>query len=387
MMQAQKTIQSSRDRLLASRAINLKTRKAKILLFFVAIAFLIAAGDPSYDLPSSVALMENLHDDSDSNKVGTEQTCAVGIWNKDTHQLDENPKCTASSELLHMERPETKKRLTYMLLYYNNHKHLAQQVHSWKNFSQAALDQIQFVIVDDGSTLGHTAADLFAANRNYIKGLDILVYKIDQDLAWNIGGARNLGFYMSNTEWIFMNDADIEVKTDTMDFVTRLLDYKPQQQENGTTTGLEPVYLYFKRWREAGFKNHPAVMLIKRKHYWMLGGCDEDFVGHYGQTDPHFRLKVKLDKTLHGYTTEDLMNAQQISPLYEMAESLPCPAGMTCLEPYVGQTPSRDTKPNKDLIKKKRKIGKWSNTVLRFTWKRGTWESSSWWQALLGWFQ
>lgn len=372
-------MQSSRDRLVQSRA-KLQTKQLILVLLFVAVAiFLISSGDPSYDLPSSVALMGNLHEEV----VGTEQTCAVGIWNEQTHQLEANPNCTASSELLHMERPETNKKLTYMLLYYNKHVHLAHQIKSWKNFSQAALDQTQFVIVDDGSTLGHTAADLLAANRDFVKGLDILVYKIDQDLDWNIGGARNLGFYMSNTPWIFMNDADIEVKSDTMDFVTTLPDSNPS--ENGTIVQ-EPVYLYFKRWREAGFKNHPAVMLIKKEHYWMLGGCDEDFVGHYGQTDPHFRLKVKLDKTLHGYTTEDLMNAQKISPLYEMPDSPPCPSGMTCLESFVGKTPSRDTKPNKDLIKKKRKQGKWSNKVLRFTWKRGTWELS-WWQNMLSWFQ
>lgn len=369
--------------MLEARA-NLKTKQSLLVILLVVVAiWLVHAIDPSYDY-HSVALIGNLHEDTPV--VGTKQTCAVGIWNERTHELEENSNCTASAELLHMERPKTDKNITYMLLYYNAHKHLAHQVKAWKNFSKAALDQIQFVIVDDGSTLGHTAADLFAANREFVKGLDILVYKIDQDLAWNIGGARNLGFWMANTPWVFMNDADIEVRPDTMDFVTELVKQGPPPVNlgNGTkTNSLEPVYLYFKRWREAGFKNHPAVMLIQRKHYWMLGGCDEDFVGHYGQTDPHFRLKVKLDPTLHGYTTEDFMNAKNISPLYEMADDIPCPAGMTCLEPYVGQKPSRDTKPNKDLIKQKRRIGKWSNQVLRFTWKRATWEPTSW----FSWFQ
>lgn len=147
-----------------------------------------------------------------------------------------------------------------MLLYYNDHKHLARQVASWKNFSQAALDQIQFVIVDDGSTLGHKVAGLFPVNREMMKGLDVIVYKVDQNLAWNIGGARNLGFWMSNTEWIFMNDTDIEGKPDTVDFVSELanIDYS---NYNGTSQA--PVYLYFKRCRASGFKNHPAVILLK----------------------------------------------------------------------------------------------------------------------------
>lgn len=394
MFQARKTIMSSRDRLQQSKAkLQMKQQQSILLLLFVlTTTLLISSGDPSYDMPSSISLMGNVLDGNDNTTTTTnetsstttqQQSCPVGIWNKTTHLLDVNANCTNSQELLHMPRPETNKTLTYMLLYYNNHGHLAQQINAWKNYSRAALDQTQFLIIDDGSTPGHTAADLFAANRELMKGLDVVVYKIDQDLVWNIGGARNLGFWMANTEWVFMNDADIEVKPDTMDFITDLVnkDYSNQT--------VAPIYLYFKRLKPEGFKNHPAVMLLKKEYYWILGGCDEDFVGNYGQTDPHFRLKAKLHPTLDGVTTEDLMNEQNISALIEMPDDPPCPIGMTCMEPYVGQKPSRDTKPNKDLIKKKRREGKWSNKCLRFTWKRDSWEpSSSWsWLSWTGWFK
>ena len=343
--------------------------------------FLINSFDPYNEMLSAVRLVGNYIEVGEEVSVSTKQTCPVGIWNTSTHLLEENPNCTASRELLKMPRVETKKKITLLLLYYNDHKHLAHQVVSWKNFSQAAVDQTQFVIVDDGSTLNHTAADCFAANKEMVDDLDVIIYKIDQDLAWNIGGARNLGFWMSNTEWIFMNDADIIVKSDTMDFVSELAN---KDYSNFDGTNKAPVYLYFKRWRASGFKKHPAVMLLKREHYWKVGGCDEDFVGNYGQTDPHFRLKVKLHPHLRHIATEDLMNEKNISPLYEMADDLACPIGMTCLEPYVGQAPSRDTRPNRDMLTEKRNAGmKWSNKCLRFTWKRVTW-GSSW--AWFGWF-
>ena len=40
-------------------------------------------------------------------------------------------------------------------------------------------------------------------------------------------------------------------------------------------------------------KLHPAVCLIRKEDYWKIGGCDEDFVGNYGQTDPHFWYRAK----------------------------------------------------------------------------------------------
>ena len=354
-------------------------RTSKLILIFVLFHFLISflcLKDLLYNslafslkdlLYNSSALV--VPGDIHGASFGTEKLCAVGMWNKDTHQLQANTDCAASKTLFPMEQPKTNKRMTFLLLYYNSHKFLSHQVKSWTNFSKAALDQIQFVIIDDGSAFGHTAADFLRINRNYTKGLDIVVFKIDQDLAWNIGGARNLGFLMANTEWVFMNDADIEVRAETIDFVTKLIN---QQDNRFNGTNSEKVYLYFKRWTEAGVKNHPAVMLIKKEHFWMLGGCDEDFVGHYGQTDPHFTFKIKMNPTLHIIATAVLMDAQKISPLYQLESDLPCPVGMACLQSYKGQKLSRNSTRNKLLFEQKRNGG-WSNMCLRFTWKRVSW--------------
>ena len=124
-------MQSSRERLLEARA-NLKTKQSLLVILLVVVAiWLVHAIDPSYDY-HSVALIGNLHEDTPV--VGTKQTCANGIWNERTHELEENSNCTSSAELLHMERPKTDKNITYMLLYYNAHKHLAHQVKAWKNF-------------------------------------------------------------------------------------------------------------------------------------------------------------------------------------------------------------------------------------------------------------
>ena len=40
-------------------------------------------------------------------------------------------------------------------------------------------------------------------------------------------------------------------------------------------------------------KVHPAVCLIRKKDYWNIGGCEEQLVGNYGQTDPIFWYRSK----------------------------------------------------------------------------------------------
>ena len=59
----------------------------------------------------------------------------------------------------------------------------------------------------------------------------------------------------------------------------------------------------FQRRKPSGeMKPHPGTWLMKTGLYWQSGGCDEDFVGSYGQTDPHFDYRAK--KTNHDDVVE-----------------------------------------------------------------------------------
>jgi hypothetical protein len=101
--------------------------------------------------------------------------------------------------LIHSQPPpSSNKKVTFFLIYYNDHHLLAQQLDSWTKFSAQALDQIQFLVVNDGSAPFHTAMYFFRANPQLTNQLDLVVYKIDQDMDWNIGGGRNLGFWMAS---------------------------------------------------------------------------------------------------------------------------------------------------------------------------------------------
>ena len=92
---------------------------------------------------------------------------------------------------------------------------------------------------------------------------------------------------------------------------------------------------------------HPAVCLLRKTDYWDVGGCDEDLVGHYGQTDPIFwhraigKLKVHTEKKLYlDYMPDGEANI------------------------------NRNTSYNAKLFKYKKRINNWSTNFVRFKWKR-----------------
>lgn len=302
------------------------------------------------------------------------QQCPVGILNSETHTLDINKSCPASAKLLRFPSPPTNKRVTFLLLYYNDHHLLAQQLDSWTKFSQEALDQIQFLVVDDGSVPGHGAKDFFRANLELTNKLDLALYRIDQDMEWNIGGARNLGFWMASTPWVFMSDGDIRVEPDTMDYILTLANDATSTFIKNNVS-VSRLYGYFQRYVAPNEKKpHPAVMLAKKKDYWIAGGCDEDFVGHYGQTDPHFRYRVYEHPALHMEWAKVEMDEKNITPLIYLDKHVQCPAGVTCLEKYAGKKLTKDTAFNKKLMEGKKRTGRWTKEYLRFTWKRVTWQ-------------
>ena len=90
-----------------------------------------------------------------------------------------------------------------------------------------------------------------------------------------------------------MIDCDILVTPDIAGLSLRLL---KEERAHNAKDGTRNIYIHFRRIysNETGVarRPHPAVMLLSKQAYWMSGGCDEDFVGNYGKTDPHFKWRA-----------------------------------------------------------------------------------------------
>ena len=181
--------------------------------------------------------------------------------------------------------------LTVILLYHNECDLLYYQTSAWLRLPKDLTDRILFLVVDDHSLIPACSC-IPTAPQNSNTVVDVI--RIDSSNIWNIGGARNLGAYYACTDFLFISDIDAFLSEKILRQVNSLLVEKRGRYENGA------IQLNRKTHKErygAVHTIHPGLMVLTRKLYWELKGCDEDFVGHYGYTDKHFMYRLKH----HGY--------------------------------------------------------------------------------------
>ncbi|MBC7936034.1 MAG: glycosyltransferase family 2 protein [Rhizobacter sp.] len=141
------------------------------------------------------------------------------------------------------------------------------------NYPRELTDKIQFILVDDCSPV----EPVIPASH-----LNILLVRINENIPWNQGGARNLGVMLSKTAKLLLTDLDHS-------FSAGLL-------EKLLHSSL-PNHLYkFKRRREGvKVRSHPNTFFCSKAVFYKALGYDEDFSGHYGYDDVFY---VELQKAL-----------------------------------------------------------------------------------------
>lgn len=167
--------------------------------------------------------------------------------------------------------------ITVVANVYNNQSALEVFIKKMKPIQSAAPGRFEFVIVDDHS---HDAIDL-----DVFDGLtDVRVYRVTEDVRWNMPGARNIGALEARRRCILFLDIDHIIPLDQVE--TLLSDAE------GLAPGrrLTPI-----RHRASGsrageeLKPNINCFLINRSDFFLAGGYEEDFAGHYGQEDKYFR--------------------------------------------------------------------------------------------------
>ena len=249
------------------------------------------------------------------------------------------------------------KVLSIAVLYYEDPERLAEVVNSWLVLSDDLRRQILFLVIDDGSSL--PASDVVRALNGHTCTADILVFRVLDDIPWNIGGSRNLAMFVSPTRYVFLTDLDITVPSEVMASLPYLIGEAERRHDE---TGNETVFTHFRRVVQGDTlpkreKPHPAVMLLTTSAYWRIGGCDEDFVGNYGFTDPHFMYRAS--RTPFISQVKCFQNFKELAPLQQA---------------YSSETPdhaqSKNSSTNKLLFEHKKRFSGWSTTFLRFPWRQ-----------------
>jgi hypothetical protein len=104
------------------------------------------------------------------------------------------------------------------------------------------------------------------------------IYRVKEDIPWNIAGARNLGFHVAETEWVMGADVDHVVTAEALDEIMRLDMSNPN------------VAYLFKRRTEQGRVGCDAIIniLMNKRKFFEIGGYDEEFSGGYGREETFF---------------------------------------------------------------------------------------------------
>ena len=284
--------------------------------------------------------------------------------------LSHVPSCRTTNALsIGQEARQDRSRITLVILSYASPALLLNHLETIRSYSKQTRRALDVLVIDDGSPPGLDAAPFVTPH--HAEGLHSLkVVSISEDLAWNIGGARNLAFHLAATTRVLLLDADTVLPSEMIEATMALAHHN---FHGNSSIALMHKFNRRRPWGE--LKIHPAAMLIGTAQYWQTGACDEDFVGHYGYTDVHFTHRARQMRRAGRLAVQK--NTHIV--LKEVANMAPCdPAVLprngtlqhSChaAADMLGSELSRDAQLNQRLFEHKQRTGCWSNSYLRFSW-------------------
>lgn len=160
-------------------------------------------------------------------------------------------------------------KLAVIVPFYKNIESNIEQcfINEFSAMSSNTLKDIQVIFIDDCSEVP-LCIELKNSNLNFS------FYRIDTDIEWNVGGAKNLGAHVSTCEKILFMDADHSI---TEEKIKYLVEYNIKDNE----------HIIFMR----GKVGSPGIFCTSRKRFSDLGGFDELFSGYYGSEDKNYTLR------------------------------------------------------------------------------------------------
>lgn len=213
--------------------------------------------------------------------------------------------------------------LTLVTHVYNAQAMVDVQLARWRAYSPALRLRLAFVIVDDCS-----ATPLVAD----AQGLNLRLLRVNDDIAWNMPGCRNLLATQASTDWLLYFDIDNAASEAS---IQMLADALPRLDA-------DRLHVFRRTENGADVDPHINTFLISRRGFFAAGGYDEDFCGHYGFEDVVFRnmwrkhvgdelmfTNIAFEQLGHRTTglNRDTTRNQALAQ-YKLALGLPKPKGM-----------------------------------------------------------
>lgn len=177
---------------------------------------------------------------------------------------------------------------TLIVPYYRNPLMLREQIRAWESYPHA----LQIVLVDDGSPEDAVSVVLEAASLELRERLRL--YRIQIDIPWNRGGARNLGAHLANTDWLVHIDIDhVLPATSAWKLAQFSADakhwYRFERYRNGMADDTRKKDKIPAQAVYGKIHPHQDSYLCTHRAYWLAGGYDEDYSGCLGGGSPFLR--------------------------------------------------------------------------------------------------
>lgn len=169
--------------------------------------------------------------------------------------------------------------VTIVMPYYENGGILDRHLTEWQSYAPHVKKNFRAVIVDDGSEKDP------AVNHMRNPGFPVELYRIKENIPWNIPGARNLGMHVAPEDWCLLTDIDHVLYADQA----------PRFFDGFSMHDSRAVFNFQREWADGRpLHPHPNSYLIYRSLYWKVGGTDEDFSGYWGAGEGAFRKALAL---------------------------------------------------------------------------------------------
>lgn len=185
----------------------------------------------------------------------------------------------------------TEPLITMIVPYYQQPLMLEKQIETWKQYAPETFGLFHFIVVDDCSP--EPAKDLFY---EMTTPATTTLYRIDEDVPWNRGMARNLGTKMAATPWVLHVDTDHVLPADFAKQLLKLLPkmdgkrwYRFARTRIGAADETRKKDKADPKATCVAIHPHIDSYLCTPEAYWKAGGYNEDFSGVLGGGTPFLK--------------------------------------------------------------------------------------------------
>jgi len=163
------------------------------------------------------------------------------------------------------------KNLSIITHFYNHTKKVLEQIEYFEHLQNSISEEVEFIIVDDCST------EILDFKKN---SLNLKLLRINTDIKWNQGGARNLGFFSASGKWALAFDIDQKLTAEALPFIIHNINLFDSNTlyylaAKNVYNSIDNVHSDF----------HVNSFLVNITQFKLIGMYDEDFSGNYGYED------------------------------------------------------------------------------------------------------